>query len=354
MRFERPVREALDATASLQRLLEADFDVDLGGFLWWHNYNLSDVVITGIADYLYGLTVAVADNLQSAAVHLADHDEIRGEADAALLQHLKEASSLNGFFNEVSSRRDAQVHAHETGVLRACGSILDALAGVVVGVGGFEASILRADLGYLQPFADGPDYPGPDVRGKLKITASSLDPDDVQGALLRATRSSLRHAGPDGWLEWTQFSRNDRVHRASRLKMNLVVAADKVAKPLPRQPDFAETLGFRSARGVSSLLLTEDSQTTLAGVVGSVNVAILGTFMACEQAWTTRRANPALVPQPAGQWPTSKSPRSTTFKGYAPGSVVLPSDSTALVLNPETVRRLRAAKVFDGDHPTTP
>lgn len=146
MRFQKPVRQALDATASLQRVLEADFDVDRGGFAWWHDYNLSGVALTGIMDYLYGLTVAVADNLQSAAVHLADHNELRDEVDAALLRHIKDKRTLEGFFTEAEARRDAQIHAHETGVLRAAGSILDAAAGVVVGVGGFGANILRADL----------------------------------------------------------------------------------------------------------------------------------------------------------------------------------------------------------------
>lgn len=172
----------------------------------------------------------------------------------------------------------------------------------------------------------------------------------MQGTLLRATRSALQHSGPGGWLEWTQFSRNDRVHRASRLKVSLMGADQKVTRPLPRQPDFAETLGFRTAQGVSALLLTEDSRATLTGVVGSVNSAVLGIFMACEQTWKQRRQNPALIPQPASQWPTSKPPRSTTFTGYEPGSAVSLDDLTALV-SPETARRLRAAKVLDGEHP---
>ncbi|MDQ3576894.1 MAG: hypothetical protein M3443_04685 [Actinomycetota bacterium] len=48
----------------------------------------------------------------------------------------------------------------------------------------------------------------------------------------------------------------------------------------------------------------------------------------------------------------AKLPRSTTFNGYAPNMIVPPDDLSVMV-NPKTGRRLRAAKVLDGDHPTT-
>ncbi len=354
MGYEFPVRKALEAVAGLESALEADFDTDRGGFTWWHEYGLDGVALTGLMDYLYGLVAAVEENLRIAAVHLSDHREARYADDFALIKYLKENGQVPGHHErtEPEARREARIVAHEAGVLRATGSILDALAGVVVGIGGFNANILRADLGLLQPLTDGPAYPGPEVRGRLKTTETALDPDNPQGSLLRAVRSSLRHAGPDGWLEWTQFSRNDRVHRASRIKMRIFGNDGKVAQPLTRQPDHAATLGFRSANGFNTVLLTEDSQATLSGIVESVNFAVVGAFIACEDLWHRRRDRPDMITQPAGQWPSTKPPRSTTFNGYAPNTIVPPGDLSVMV-SPRTGCRLQAAKVLDGQHPTT-
>jgi len=36
----------------LASLLEADFDVERGGFTWWHDYDLDGAAVTGIMDYL--------------------------------------------------------------------------------------------------------------------------------------------------------------------------------------------------------------------------------------------------------------------------------------------------------------
>ncbi|MEV6621061.1 hypothetical protein AB0M83_02635 [Amycolatopsis sp. NPDC051106] len=354
MGYDRPVLKALKAADELASVLEADFDIHRGGFTWWHDYGLDGVEATGIMDYLYGLVAAVQENLRSAAAHLADLQENRYGDDRALIMSLKETGRLPNHLQrtDFEARRDARIHAHEAGVLRATGSILDTLAGVVVGFGGLDTSILMADLGCLQPMTEGPEYPGPKVRRRLNLTEMALDPDDPQGVLLRATRSSLLHAGPDGWLDWTRYSRNDRVHRASRIKTSVFGRDDKVGRPLPRQPDHAETLGFRLANDVNKMLLTEDSQVTLAGVLESTNVAVVGIFLACSTLWHQRRDQPDLITQPSGQWSSARPPRVATFNGYAPGTIV-PQTNLAALVSPRTARRLQAAKVMDRDHPPT-
>ncbi|WP_414942468.1 hypothetical protein [Amycolatopsis sp. cmx-11-51] len=136
MGYDHPVLKALQATEELASLIEADFDTDRGGFTWWHDYGLDDVTITGIMDYLYGLVTAVEENLRSAAVHLADLRENRHGDDHALIKCLKETGRLPNLLQrtDLEARRDARIHAHEAGVLHATGSILDTLAGVVIGI----------------------------------------------------------------------------------------------------------------------------------------------------------------------------------------------------------------------------
>ncbi|WP_143539704.1 hypothetical protein [Saccharopolyspora spinosa] len=196
------------------------------------------------------------------------------------------------------------------------------------------------------------EYPSPKVRSNLKLTKQALDPDDPQGNLLRATRSSLLNAGPESWLEWTQYSRNDRVHRASRLRTSIMTRDRKVARPMPRQPDHAETLGFRMANDVRKVHLTEDAVTTLEGVLGSINAAVVGVMVACTSLWIRRRSQPDLIAQPERQWTSAKPPRVTTFPGYSPDTISMQKDS-ALAVSPSTVRLFQAAKVMDGDHPAT-
>lgn len=170
--------KALRATEELASLIEADFDTDRGGFTWWHDYGLNGDTITGIMDYLYGLVTAVEENLRSAAVHLADLHENRYGDDHALIKCLKETGRLPSYLQrtDFEARRDARIHAHEAGVLRATGSILDTLAGVVIGIGGLDTSIVKADMACLEPMDEGTGYPGPKVRKKLNLTEKALDP----------------------------------------------------------------------------------------------------------------------------------------------------------------------------------
>ncbi|MEV6641106.1 hypothetical protein [Amycolatopsis sp. NPDC051371] len=354
MGYDKPVLEALQAAQELTELFEADFDVDRGGFTWWHDYGLDGVARTGLMDYLYGLLCAVEENLRSAAIHLHDLRTNRYTDDYALLKHMRENGRIPDYRmrTDAEAQREARTNAHEAGVFRATGSILDTLAGVVVGVGGLKFNIMMADLGSLQPLAKGADYPNAKVRKRLGLTEQSLDLNDPQGNLLRATRSSLLEAGPDGWLEWTQFSRNDRVHRASRMHTGIFTEDGKMARPFPRQPDHAETLAFRMANDVRKVHLTEDSVVTLEGVVGSVNAAVVGVLLACAALWRTRKAQPALITQPEWQWASAKPPRATTFDGYAADTIKM-QRNPALAVSPRTARRLQAAKVMDGDHPTT-
>ncbi|GAB3719037.1 hypothetical protein GCM10027598_31310 [Amycolatopsis oliviviridis] len=351
MRYHEPVHKALKAADDLTALIQADFDTTRGGCAWWHDYGLDIDAVTGIMDYLYGLVLGVGENLRIGAIHLYDLRECRFSDDRWTIAQFKNGAgrSKSLIRGDQEARREARIDAHTAGVLRAAGSTLDNLAGIIIAVGGFDMELVKADLGKLLPLTDGADYPGPDVRGQLKLQKKVLDPTDKQGTLLRAARSSLHHAGPEGWLDWTRWSRNDRVHRGARIAVNYI-QKDKIARPLPRQPDYPEAHAYRTASDPRKLFLEEDSLDTLAGIVDSLNSAVVGTFVACEQLWAYRRDHPDQIVQPSGQWP-NKPPRDVTFNGYRPGSATLPKDSVALV-SPATGTRFQASRVLDGQNPT--
>jgi hypothetical protein len=348
MGYYEPVRKALKAADELASLLEADFDAARGGFTWWHDYGLEIDAVTGIMDYLYGLVSGVRENLRIAASHLADLKEYRYSDDLWMTGQFR-ATGHPPVRGDFEARREARIDSHTAGVLRAAGSILDNLAGIVVAIGGFDTDLMKSSLGLLLPLDDGPKYPGPKVRGQLHLDKTVLDPADRQGSLLRATRSSLQHAGPEGWLGWTRQSRDDRVHRASRISV-AYFHKDKIFRPLPRQPEHADSHAFRGASSTNELLLEEDSLVTLAGVVDSLNIAVVGTFIECVALWCYRKGHPDHIAQPVRQWPTDKPPRDTTFPGYLPGSATLPDDSVVLI-SPSTGARLTAARVLDGQTP---
>jgi hypothetical protein len=341
MRFDQPILTAVSAVRDLSKRLDQDFDVDDGGFTWWKNYELALETKTGIMDYLYGLVATVSQNLQDAALHLADLTDLRAEDDQWLNARRRAGRpSLRG---EAEQRRAASIEVHRVGVLRAVGSTLDTLAGVVVG--GFHADLVMADLGLFQPLVPGADYPGPDVRGKLKLPATVLDTNDPQGNLLRATRSSLLAAGPSGWLNWTLWSRNDLVHRSTRSLFMLLVNDDTLARPMPRQPKYSEVHAMRTGNTYEDVHLTQDALVTLSGVLESVNAAVVGTMMACTGLWDERRAHPDTITQPAIQWKTGANPPATDFVGYRPGSANSP-DNGVIVTNPDTARRWKASKIL--------
>jgi hypothetical protein len=352
MGYDQPVLNALTEVDKLANLLEADSDVERGGFTWWHDYGLDSAAVTRIMDYLYGLVSGVRENLRIAAVHLADLKECRFADDRWMIQQVKQTDRPPHLHrSDFEGRREARIDAHTAGMLRTVGSILDNLAGVVIAVGGFDTALMKADLGLLQPLSDGTSYPGPSVRGKLGLTETALDHADQQGNLLRVTRSSIQYAGPEGWLDWTKWSRNDRVHRASRIKINLFQPGDKIARPLPRQPEHTQAHAIRTSGEVTELLLSEDSLTTLEGVLDSVNAAVVGISLGCAKLWHYRRLHPENIMQPSGQWPTGKSPRDAAFAGYRPGSIA-PQNKSVVMISHRTDRRLQAAKVLDGDTPT--
>jgi hypothetical protein len=349
MPFQKPVAAAVEAVRQLGKSLDADLDLERGGCAWWHEYGLEHDVLIGITDYLWGLLLAVENNLQTAAIHLAELKQLRYTDDLWIMRVARQPEA-NFRRSGIDALRRSKIDAHVVGVLRSVGSVLDTLAGVVIAVGGFKADLVMADSRSLLPLDAGPDYPGTKGRKAFGLSAQALEPADPQGSLLRATRSSFLAAGPTGWVEWATWSRNDVVHRADRNDVLVLIDERTLARPLPRQPKHLEAHAYRTSESLDEMVLTEDSLTTLSGVVGSINAAVTGTMTACTELWRRRRADPALIEQPATQWKTGGSPSNAVFEGYEPGSAVAPTGAFVST-SPTVSRRWQAAQVLDHHRP---
>lgn len=176
------------------------------------------------------------------------------------------------------------------------GSVVDNLAGLVIGVAGLRTPITRADIGKLRlekdtPLGLCPEGPGRDEQ--LKLVA----------AMKNATT-----AGPNGWWQWTDDMRNTLVHRARRIEANMYDEdADPVmVRPLPRHPKQTDAEArARSGRALGEFL-DEDADVTIAGILDAVTEMARATAGAAVATWNTRRQDPQLIPQPAEQWPTMK------------------------------------------------
>jgi hypothetical protein len=125
--------------------------------------------------------------------------------------------------------------------------------------------------------------------------------------LLEAT---IANAGPPEWIEWTLDMRNMQVHRARRLQLATVhprptgaatesgdpeVVSD-VALHLPKSPAHSDIEVMVAT--VYEPLLSEDSGTTISGVLGSTVEVIAATCSALLRAWELRRGAPNLILQP--------------------------------------------------------
>jgi hypothetical protein len=311
--YANPIMKALTETEELAVLLDADLDLVNGGFSWWHGHGLDLGVHTEITGWLVGLVFAVETNLRGAATHLTDYREARYADDRWILQRAKNGGVPNLHRSNFEARREARINAHRAGILRTAGSILDTLAGVVVGVGGLDTDLPKSDLGKRSPSLRAWAILAP----RFKATSTShkmfcdlvIDEANSSGPYARHF-STLGQ--PVGW-----------------------TTPKCMASALPQIPPSS------SSKKTPSSPLT--------GVLESINAAVVGVVLACKDTWLYRRSHPGELPQPSTQWPI-RPLRTTPFAGYDPQPrKAAPNESFAVATR--TGRVLRATKVLDGDHP---
>jgi len=157
----------------------------------------------------------------------------------------------------------------------------------------------------------------------------------MQARFAAMFEAGIAAAGPPGWLDWTLDFRNMLVHRGRRFEFGQFVprsptlyganardccgrAASRSFPATPAGPDVEVFLDTPW-----TLVLTEEAEQTLQGLIGSTKALLETTAERSLDLWCWRRNHPASLPQPAAQWPNGRSTRSTGFNGYAPGTLEL-------------------------------
>lgn len=116
---------------------------------------------------------------------------------------------------------------------------------------------------------------------------------------------------------------------------------------LPRDPGRSDVEVFLDTPW--TLVLGEDGERTLRGLIDSTKILIESTAQDLRDLWQWRRDHPASLSQPLAQWPNGRSTQATGFNGYAPGTLDL-APGMAMV-HPVAARRIHAAALDDTARP---
>jgi hypothetical protein len=338
----RAVETGIVASKSLADQVTDELDAG-----YWTHETLDVSAASDLADYVVGATQAVGSNLQTLMVHFTNYSETRYQQDADFrLNVSKEGKPYPSVPDSRHDERELRLDAYERAFFVSLGSTLDTLAAAVIGFTGLGLDIHHADFGWLLPMS--PDnYPSKSKNERLWKGLAAAEPKarEEQLKVVRAVAAALEASGPAGWVDWALAMRNMYVHREHRSEQ-ILLGRDKsktltVDRLPPLDPDMSNLQGLRSAKALmAGLNLTEDIETTMKGLVESLNAAVTGVIEVLRHLWERRKADPALITQPTSQWRVRSS--QSAFAGYAPGSAVVKKGVT-LVMNPKDARRLDAA-----------
>ncbi|MFI0217303.1 hypothetical protein [Streptomyces lydicus] len=341
MTYADEARAAIVPLLALQEQFQSDLSLEEGGFSWWQGFTLTAGRRILISDYLMSLPASVETNLVEAVMHAHKIKELRFAEGIRWRERLRQRPDTHRWLerNDRDQNRDVEASAHLAGFFRCVGSVIDNLAGLVIGVAGLRVKIPKADAGRLRmdrETADGLAASGP---GR-----------ELQLDLVRAMKGAVR-AGPEGWWEWADDLRNTLVHRARRLEANMYDAKkdNALVCPLPRHPKQTDAEArARSGRQLGEYL-DEDAEVTIAGILEVTIEVTRVTASAAVKTWEQRRRDPGLIPQPVEQWPEMKQGREVVFAGCNPTSLPQQRAGSMLLMNPNRSRRLAAGKLTDPD-----
>jgi hypothetical protein len=302
-----------------------------------------------IADQLYCCAASVAGNMTEGALHwlefldAAERDSARF-ADAVQIENGRPTISAPRARSPFDQLGPEFVRIHCAGIVRALASALDCLAGVTIGVTALPTSILRADFARARSLLN-------------RITDAANDGAKMQKQFAARLETNIVSAGPRGWLDWTIDFRNMLVYRGRRFEHGQYVQrtpvlfgpdAQRLLRArrvihLPRDPGRSDVEVFIDTPW--TLVLTEEGERTLQGLIGSTKALIESTARDLLDLWQWRRDHPASLHQPAQQWPNGRSIQSTGFNGYAPGTLKLEPEMA--MTHPVGGRRFRSAALDD-------
>lgn len=328
---------ALAMSALGQRML-GDLDRDQGGVGWWAEH-LDEPRRILIGDYLISLTDSTETNLIEAVMHLQKAREGWFAAGREAVAS-RQAGRSRFPLSDRGQDREVENQAHVAGFFRAVGSVLDNLAGIVIGVAGLARGLVRADLKNLLTTAN---------RGLMREEGPGRA---AQMALVSILRAQV-DAAPAGWFEWVEGTRNTLVHRARRIVWEVDDRSrpDGVFRPLARDPEqtAAEAMARRPRGGAGREYLDEHALDTMTGTLEVVVAATRTVAVGAGGLWDARRTTPSLIVQPAAQWPTITRGEVSGFDGFASGDGPHIT-AAALMLNPGLWRRIEAARLSDDRH----
>ncbi|MET9618116.1 hypothetical protein [Kitasatospora indigofera] len=343
--YRDTARLALLPLSAVHEAILSDLDPQAGGVSWWAGHLDTPRRIL-IGDYLLSLTRSTEDNLVEAAMHVHRFSEAQ-EAETQWFKRRALTRSLRGERwldpdRETANRR-VEAEAHLGGFFRAVGSVMDNLAGLVIGVAGLSTKIVRADISHLSL-----DKPSP--KGALP---DGLPGRAVQLELIGELKAAIND-GPEDWLPWLDHMRNTLVHRARRLTFSLQDPRQPSGflHPLCQAPDWtdAEAIARSGGRPLADCL-TEDATVTMQGaLLTAVNVTRL-CASAAARTWAERRTKPDLIMQPQQQWPQLANGRQTNFQGWDPGRLPKLVPNSSLLIHPSRARRIQAGLFSNESRP---
>lgn len=341
------VRE-LDA---LSQAVVADLDETNGGIGWWKTYDMSLTDRWDLSDYLIDVINGAAQNLQIADFLLREYRTKRSTADFRIRDRMRRNNGNpigRGLESVEDKEIDLRLKSYVYSFFAASSSVLDTLAGTVVGVAALDLPIVRADLRMFSPFVVGENYPTPKTQ-LFKSLDENTSARSLQLGLVHAFRTSILQAGPADWYVWLERKRNQLSHRGGRLQVSSFQRQRRGLdqnrfRLMERDPELTTVQDLRKdASTLEASHLMEDELSIMQGLLASLNAAVIGTLVPARSLWEQRRAAPAHLIQPATQW---KSPRpGINFPGYEPQGDLLKGVSSVIV-SPTDAARMAAARLL--------
>lgn len=314
-RFHSAIGADVPHAGILVREIYGDLSRDTLGVYWLSTLPVHERTL--ISDYLYQCAFGIEVSLAEAKLHYMELLDVREKQEKRIrdsvyllpdgtpeFKHPRANAPIDDLVNKLEG-------LHICGFFQAIGSTLDCLGGAIIGVLGLPARLRWNDIGSAK-------------KALAKVELTGTPGNQIQFDFKTFFDSVKNGSGVPGWLEWSDQYRNMFIHRGRRYmfgqitpRHSLVLDKDGQKRPittstlhLVREPDKSDAEGFMR----SNVVLNEDADITLNGIFRScrdMEDAICERLVAI---WRERRANPALIEQPAMQWDSNFKPSS--FKGY--------------------------------------
>lgn len=350
VRFKASVVLA-DATPSITELdgaLKSDLDSSNHGLRWMRCDFATKILVS---DYLVGAIESITANLRESRESLERYHLVLQKIEKRATTHTRRAERRGespGAIGPPLPDRDLEFLQRDlavTSFFRAIGSTFDNLGIAIAVLAGLRINVVER-LTWPKLLTEGWKNLAVGLQGSRQA--------EIRDAAIQA----VADLGPEGWLSWAMGMRNMLVHRPRRIwttqlgtvrdgKGRLIAVRHLLM--LPREPELSDVEMFRAGGEMQESLLPEPAQETMGGVLGSTTTLVEAVGLVLLRLLEDRRQNPDAFHQPPVQWRDKVLPSRpmTLFQGYRP-DYPMPS-ATALVMNPLSGERFKAAAVMKGE-----